>query len=225
MARDPQDVIAWGNILGQHQKSPRVEGFVRAFYPPMTAAATALDRLGTALDIDTAEGPQLDLIGSIVGIGRSLPGGTYLAFFGFQGQAAGRAFGVARMRRDGEAIATAYTAPDEEYRALIIAKIALNNGHGTAPEIAAALARVFRVSSVSIRDVGVANFEAWIPRIPLPDEQTGAIIDSIIPRAAGVKFSLVYYTPEFFGFVGQPGATGFNLAPMARGSGSNIYSV
>lgn len=222
MARKPQDEIAWSNMLRQHADRPGMEGFVRALLGPVNGVAGALDAIASNRALDGAEGRQLDLIGSIVGITRDVPNGVYLAYFGFQGQAAGRAFGVARLRREGEPIALSYTASDVEYRAMIRAKIALNNGRGTAPEIAAALRGIFRVQQVSVRDVGPAEIEAWIGRIPAPDEVTGDIVLALLPRAAGVKLNLVYFTPEFFGFSGQPGAQGFGLAPLARTSTSNL---
>lgn len=222
MARDPQDVTAWGNVLRQHADSPQMEGFFRAFYGPLTGAAAALDQIASSRTLDDAEGERLDLIGSIVGIGRDIPNGVYIAYFGFQGQPAGRAFGVARMRREGDPIALSYSAGDVEFRAMIRAKIALNNGHGTAPEIARALRSIFGVEQVSVRDVGPAAIEAWIGRIPAPDEVTGSVVQNLLPRAAGVKLNLTYFSPAFFGFVGQAGATGFGQGPMARTSTSNL---
>jgi hypothetical protein len=222
MARLPQDEVAWSHVLRQHANKPKTEGFFRAFYPPLTGAASALDGLVGDKGLDTAYGPHLDLIGSIVGITRDIPNGVYIAFFGFQSQPAGRAFGVARMRHDGEPIATSYTAADEEYRTMIRAKIALNNGHGTASEIAAALRRAFDVDLVSVRDGEPGVIEAWIGRIPSADDTTEALVDPLLPRAAGVRINYHYYTPAFFGFEGQPGATGFNQGAMARASSSNL---
>lgn len=222
MAREPQGDIAWSHVLGQHADKPKMEAFYRSFYGPLTAAASGLDALKTSTDMEVAQGDRLDLIGSIVGISRDIPDGITLAFFGFQSQASGRAFGVARMRRDGEPISQAYTAGDVEYRSLIRAKIGLNNGHGTAPEIVATLSRIYGGVPVSVRDAGNAEIDAWIARIPLPEEVTGDLIKRLLPRAAGVAINLFFYTPEFFGFFGQVGATGFDQAPMARAESSNI---
>lgn len=222
MAREPQDAIAWSNVLRQHHDRPRTEGFFRAFYGPVTAAAAALDAIRSGRSLDDSSGARLDLIGSIVGVTRDVPNGLYIAYFGFGSQPAGRPFSVARMRREGEPIALSYTAGDAEYRSLIRAKIALNNGHGTAPEIAAALRAIFRVKQVSVRDVAPGEMEAWIGRIPQPDEVTGDIVQALLPRAAGVKLSLTYFSPAFFGFQGQPGATGFGQGPLARTSTSNL---
>jgi hypothetical protein len=222
MAREPQDDIAWGNVLRQHVGKPRTEGFFRSFYPPLTQAASALDAVRADRALDDAEGARLDLIGSIVGISRDIPNGIYLAFFGYAEQPAGRGYGQARYRADGEPAATSYNAPDAEYRSLIRAKIALNNGHGTAPEIVAALRHVYGVDLVSVRDGTPGAVEIWIGMIPSPDDQREFLVRDLLPRAAGVRINFNFFSPEYFGYAGQPGAQGYEQAPYARASSSNI---
>jgi hypothetical protein len=225
MAREQQGDIAWSHILRQHVGKPKTEGFVRAFYGPLTAAASALDALGSDRTLDGAEGARLDLIGSIVGVARDVPVGLYLAYFGYAEQPAGRAYGVARYRADGEATAQSYTAPDEEYRAMIRAKIALNNGHGTAAEIVAAVRHVFKTDLVSVRDTGPGAFAIWVGIIPSPDDQREFLIRDLLPRAAGVRFTFNYFTPQFFGYAEQAGATGYEQAAYARASSDNINPI
>jgi hypothetical protein len=222
MARAPQDETAWGNFLSQHRSKPLTEGFVRSFYGPLTATASTLDAMAASRSLDDLEGAQLDLVGSIVGVTRDVPIGLYLAYFGYAEQPAGRAYGVARYRADGEPTAQSYTAPDEEYRAMIRAKIALNNGHGTAPEIAAAVRHIYRIDLVSVRDAGPGAVDVWIGLIPSPDDQREYLIRDLLPRAAGVRVNFNFFTPAFFGYAEQPGATGYEQAPYARTASDNI---
>lgn len=222
MAREPQDEIAWGNVLRQHVGRPKTEGFFRAFYPPLTALAATLDQMRDQRSLDELEGERLDLVGSIVGITRDIPNGIYLAYFGYAEQPAGRAYGQARYRADGEPAATSYTAPDEEYRSLIRAKISLNNGHGTAPEIAAAVRHVYQIDDVSVRDGAPGVIELWIGTIPSPDDQREFLIQPLLPRAAGVEVHINFYSPEYFGYAEQPGGRGYGQAPYARDARSNI---
>ena len=216
MARTPQGDIAWGHVLEQHRRSPNAEGFFRAFYDPLTGLASGLDDLSLALVLDQAEGERLDLIGSIVGLGRELPTGITLLYFGFANQASGRGFGQARMRREREPIAATYTAPDVEFRAMIRAKIALNNGRGTAPELEAAGRTAFRWPHVSVRDAGPAHFELWIGREPEIGEVASATLSPLLPRGAGIGMSIGRQAVVlFFGFREQ-NLAGFGVGILAR---------
>lgn len=216
MARDSESDIAWGHFLSQHKNSPNIENFVRPFYVPMTDIAKTLDGLTTALDLDKATGQRLDLIGSIVGANRYFPQGVTLAYFGFITQPAGRAFGKARMRHESDPLTESYTAGDEEYKTIIKAKIALNNGHGTAGEISEAAKTAFRAPVVSARDAGTASIDLWVGRIPSQDEGLGRVIPDYLPRAAGVSINIVFWSPLLpFGFSSN-GHFGFGIGIMAR---------
>lgn len=216
MASVPQDQVAWDNFLSQHKNSPVAEGFARSFFVPMNDIARSLEQLTLALDIDAAEGARLDLIGSIVGASRYMPQGITLAYFGFVTQVSGRGFGQARMYHDSEPLSQAYTAGDDEYRVLIKTKIALNNGHGTAAEIEAAARYAFRAPTASARDAGPAHVELWVGRIPSVNEGLGRVIPDILPRAAGVRISIVFWNPELaFGFRNN-NHFGFGVGILAR---------
>lgn len=216
MARATQGDIAWSHVLEQHRGSPNAEGFFRAFYDPLTGLAGALDDLSLALTLDQAEGERLDLIGSIVGIGRELPTGITLTYFGFASQASGRGFGQARMRREREPISATYIAPDAEFRPMIRAKIALNNGRGTAPELEAAARAAFRWPAVSVRDAGPAHFELWIGREPQAGEVASATLSPLLPRGAGIGMTVGRQNVVLvFGFKEQ-GLAGFGVGVMAR---------
>jgi hypothetical protein len=216
MARADQGDIAWSHVLDQHRASQTAEGFFRAFYAPLTGLANAFDDLTLALTLDQAEGERLDLIGSIVGIGRTLPAGITLLYFGFASQASGRGFGQARMRREREPISTTYIAPDAEFRPMIRAKIRLNNARGTAPEIEQASREAFRWPTVSVRDAGPAHFEIWIGREPEVGEVASATLSPLLPRAAGVGMSIGRQTILIpFGFR-ENNHLGFGLGFMAR---------
>lgn len=212
-------------MLRQHTLSPRIEALVKALHTPLTPLTRSLEDLTTALNLDAAEGARLDLIGSIVGVSRELPDGIFIPYFGFASQPAGRGFGQARMRREGEPTATTYTAPDVEYRTLIRAKIALNNSHGTADDVAAVLRSHYGASLVSVRDTGNAHAEGWVGRIPAPDEPLARTLPRF-PRAAGVTIGVVFYEPgRTFGFAGQANAVGFGQGPMARTPPSNLAPI
>lgn len=225
MDRPAEHDTAWEHMLQQHMHSPRVEALVKALHLPLTPLAQSLVALASALDLDAAEGDRLDLIGSIVGVSRDLPGGIYIPYFGFASQPSGRGFGMARLRREGEPVTTTYTAPDPEYRSLIRAKIALNNSHGTAADLAAAAQGFYGANEVSVRDAGPARAEVWVGLIPSPEAPLSRVMP-VLPRAAGVATGIVFYEPgRSFGFAGQHGAVGFGQGPLARTPPSNLAPI
>lgn len=218
MARPDDAEVGWGNILSQHHEKPLTEALVKALLRPLGALGAAAEGMRSALDYELAEGARLDLMGSIVGIGREVPGGVILTYFGFQGQPAATGFGQGRMRFQGDATSTSYTMPDVEYRHIIRTKIALNNGHGTSAEIRNALAFAFDTPMVSVRDQPEpARARAWIGRVVTEAEVLQSLIPRLIPKLAGVKLEYLFYDADrVFGFAGRPGAAGFGRGIMHR---------
>jgi hypothetical protein len=216
--------IAWSHFLAQHVGKLNTENFVRAFYKPLNELDNALNDLYTKRWLDTAEGIQLDGIGSIVGISRSVANAIYIPFFGFSSQIAGRAFGVARMRRKREPYAQSIILGDVEYRILINMKIALNNGHGTAEELIRAFDTALNVTGTTIMDAGNANARVYINDFIMSYDPRSELLNYMIPKAAGVKLWPYYYDADYiFGFSNQNmGYYGFDIGILARRPGSNI---
>ncbi len=216
--------IAWSHFLAQHVGKVKTEGFVRAFYPPINVLDKALNDLYTLRWLETAEGVQLDGIGSIVGIERVIAGSVYLPFFGFSSQISGRGFGVARMRRKREPYAESSILGDIEYKAMIYLKIYLNNGHGTAEELIRAFNAALGVTKTRVEDIGNANARVYINDFILSSDPRSQLLEFMIPKAAGVKLWPTYVDADFtFGFINQNmGYYGFGIGILARSPGSNI---
>lgn len=210
-------LIAWQHWTAQFANSARLESIVRALYPPMQMSQEALRQLLEERWLDTAVGEQLDGIGQIVGQSREIDETVYVPFFGFLGQPSVLGFGQARMRRENEpAISGSTRLLDAEYRKVLYWKIAVNNGHGTAPEIARALSFIFDAAMIRIRDVGNAKIIVWASRIPGPNDPLMVNPKRWIPKAAGVGVQLVSGSTETpFGFANQ-GFYGFGVGVMAR---------
>lgn len=209
---------AWGNWLGQFQGKPRLEALVKALLKPVEGLQGALRALYEERWLDTAVGKQLDGIGEIVGIPRVVDQAVYIHFFGFVGQPAAGGFGEFRFRRGKEqAIAGSTRLFDAEYRKLLYWKIALNNGHGTAPEISRALKPIFEVNRVIVQNAGNAKIWIWVSRLPGINDPLMANPYRWVPQAAGVGVKLVTGSTEKpFGFSRQ-GFYGFGVGVMARG--------
>ena len=220
-------VIAWEHFLAQHIGKKNTENFVKSFYPPIKELDDALNDLYTLRWLETAEGAQLDGIGSIVGIPRAVPNAVYIPFFGFSSQIAGRAFGVARMRRKREPYAQSIILGDAEYRVLISLKISLNNGHGTAEELMYAFDNALNVTGTIVMDAGNANARVYINAFIMSYDPRSQMLDYMIPKAAGVKLWPYYVDADYiFGFSNQNmGYYGFDIGILARRPGSNIPPI
>lgn len=208
--------IAWGNFLAQYGSSPRLEAVVKALYAPLSHKQ--LKALCDERWLDTAVGKQLDGIGEIVGQSREIDDALYVQFFGFDGQSDVMGFGKARLRRQYEpAVAGSTRLLDTEYRKILYWKIGMNNGHGTAPEIAASVKAIFDASVVRVRDMGNAKIGVWFNTTLETNPALLLNPARWVPALAGVGVDLLSNTDEKpFGFLSQ-GLYGFGEGVMARG--------
>lgn len=210
-------LIAWNHWPAQFNDGSRIEAIVRALIQPMNGVQLALLELLRDRWLDIAEGQQLDGIGDIVGLPRVIDDVVYVQFFGFEGQPAIATFDIGRFRRARElAVGGSTTLLDPEYRRLLYWKIAINNGHGTAPEIVAALKPILDVSQVVVQDIGNAKIAVWVNRLPGVSDPLMVNARRWVPKAAGIGLRLTASTDQPFGFVNQ-GYFGFGVGVMARG--------
>lgn len=209
-------LIAWQHWPAQFNDGSRIEALVRALASPLNGGQEAVRQLLDERWLDTAEGQQLDGIGDIVGLSRVIEDVAYVEFFGFLGQPGIAGFGVGRFRRAFEQVVGGSTVLlDPEYRRLLYWKIAINNGHGTAPEIIAALKPILQVSRVILQDRGNAKIAVWVDRLPGVSDPLMLNAQRWAPKAAGVGLTLTASTDTPFGFVSQ-GFYGFGVGVMAR---------
>lgn len=218
--------VAWNNFLAQHIGKENTENFVTSFYPPMDYLDQALFDCYVKRWIETSVGAQLDGVGSIVGQSRRIPNSTYFAFFGFQSQISGRAFGVARLRKKREPWAESAILGDDDYRVTIRLKIALNNGHGTAEELIYAFNTSLRVTRTRVDDFGDANARVYINDFIMSNDIRSTILDYMLPKSGGVKLKPYFVDADYtFGFKNQVLYYGFGIGILARMPSSNIPPI
>lgn len=186
---------AWARFHAQHQAKPRTEGFVKAFYQPLGRLNLAWEQLLQLRAIDTAAGAQLDGVGQILGLARVIDGLITVPFFGFASQPAGRNFGVARMRRPGEAWTASANLPDSEYRRLLKAKVLLNNGHGTQRDIVEAAKILLGVEyAYAIDDAAESGVvQLYLGYLPDLGDTLWSVFGGMLPRLAGVRIEPNYW--------------------------------
>lgn len=184
--------LAWARFTSRLQANPKLKAYITAFFVPFNLFDAALQQLVTERTIAASVGAQLDGVGSIVGQKRIITNALYLAFFGYAGQTAGRGYGVAPYRRINETYTGSVTLSDEDYRTLIYLKIAINNGHGTIPEIIAACKSIFSTDNVTLSITGIGAITINIGKYVDPASELYAEALSFIPSAAGVAVTLKF---------------------------------
>ena len=187
---------AWGKFLIQHQGKPILEGFVKSFFEPMNGLEQAFAELIDERKLETSQGKQLDGVASIVGVTRSVPNAIFLPFFGYIDQPAGRAYGVARYRHEGESTLAEYGLPDGLFRVLIKAKIIANKSTGTVNDILEFVTTLYQVEAANVEFPAAGTVKVRIAREPTPDEEPlFAYFERFIPVAGGIELQVEYYTP------------------------------
>ena len=184
--------IAWSHFTSVLRAQPKLGAHVQALYAPMNALDSALQQLTQLYNLESAVGAQLDGIGSIVGQKRIVSNALYLAFFGYQGQIAGRGYGVAPYRYANQTYTGSVTLNDTDYRTLIQLKISINNGHGTIPEIISACQTIFSTQAVTVTVTGTAAITVNIGRIIDPASALYTEALSFIPAPAGVAVTILF---------------------------------
>jgi hypothetical protein len=167
------------------------------------------------INIYEARGVWLDLIGAIVGQSREIPNAILFEYFGFD-EDGGLDFDLGRFYEDGDPLTASSILPDDEYRLVILARVARNWGDISEPGVIEALQNITNAQNVLIWRRPPAAFEIYI----------GAEIDSnirailatqdILPRGAGIGIDALIQGDGFnvFGFE-EDGYAAFDDAPFA----------
>ena len=175
-------------LTSQYQtKSPKLRALLYLLLKKFDDVSQCLVKMDTALDLDSAVGGQLDLLGQIAGAGRTLP---------FQ-----PSFGVSPV------------LDDDSYRIYIKAKIAQNQWDGTIGSLYAIWATLFPTVSIVIADnqnMTATLFIGGLPSSVLIDMIAGFAVNVatsgvvrnglIVPRPEGVEYSFDLGDLPAFGF-------------------------
>ncbi len=103
---------------------------------------------------------------------------------------------------------------DAELRILAKARILRNHAKGTGPDLITSAAFIFS-AVVYYRSFGFMSAILMIGRAPTAEE-TSALKTDVLPRPAGVRLDVGWYTPgAYFGFFADPGALGFDTGEFA----------
>nr|DAD91857.1 MAG TPA: Protein of unknown function (DUF2612) [Myoviridae sp. ctKZW4] len=180
------DLLIW-----QYRNKPKAVATIKLIESIIAQGFVDLYQLQNVLNIETAIGHQLDLVGKHVGQGRVVNGYQLRKFFGFRGSP--HALGFSQKRNGGgqwyrrrDPLADSVRLSDEDYRFLIKCRILKNYQTGTLPNLIEACRFIFgdgcRVidnydMTVSVSNQNISDFKKFaINHL------------DILPRQAGVQY-------------------------------------
>lgn len=210
-------------LIKQYYYKPKASAEIKLLAGSYSKVYDLFNAFFPAYDVDIAVGHQLDVIGRIVGISRSVPAVIPKLFFGFDGDETARGFAdkynaLVNSAPFRDKFSSAYTdlqLDDNDYRFFIKAKIAKN----------AASAYMISDERISIQDViqTLFNGDAYVidnkdmtltlhvpPTINL-DILRLIVNLNLLPKPQSVRYNLIIKanTDNTFGFSDDPNAVGF----------------
>lgn len=209
--------LGQSRVALQYTQSQKFLAYLEALLKHADELESVLRTVALQMDIDIAEGVNLDVIGDLVGIERVLPESVQLSFFGFAGYANADVFGEynvsgvgGRLRNNYESGSASSVLDDAEYRILIRSKIIKNHSHCVGEDMISGLRQLLNTSAIYVHDYGSMTIGVAIGRILSFSERALLKLD-ILPRPSSVRMTpfTMYDAGNYFGFAGQSGAKPF----------------
>nr|DAR99340.1 MAG TPA: Protein of unknown function (DUF2612) [Caudoviricetes sp.] len=186
--------MAYGDLLiWQYRNKPKAVSTIKLFESIIGQGFIDLYRLQDVLNIETAIGHQLDLVGKHVGQFRVINGYQLRKFFGFRNSLNGLGFsqkrnGGGQWYRRRDPLADSVRLSDVDYRFLIKCRILKNYQTGTLPNLIEACRFIFG-EGCHIVDNYDMTVSISVPSAITSDFKKFAINHlDILPRQAGVQY-------------------------------------
>jgi hypothetical protein len=181
----------FSTLISQYSNSPILAAMITAFNAAMDFTENFDDFLDFILNIETAQGYGLDVLGRICGVSRTIPlpgGASYLGF-----EEAGTSwtgFGSGGFYSGG-AISTNFTLSDSDFRTLILAKMASNICDGSIPAVNKILLTLFPNRGPCYVQDKLNMSLVYVFEFPLNPIELGIIeLSGVLPSPAGVAVSI-----------------------------------
>lgn len=205
------------HLLGQFGKAEVIKAIFYALFLEFEELDKGLDDLKNKRWIDTGEGAQLDGIGQIVDMDRTVTGLRLLKFFGFRGQRNVTGFNQAPFRGYHEEYLTSLILNDKQYRQILHAKVWKNNTYAYTNDTVKSLQIIFGTNTIIVQNVGNAKIRISIGKLTSEDEKILIEGIDLLVRAAGVGYEFYNEFDKYaFGFKGQTYCKGFGQAPFSH---------
>lgn len=176
-----------GLLTSQYQSSVNLKALLAALLRKLADITACVDSINTAFDIDTAAGAQLDVLGKILGIERTLP---------FQPN-----FGISPIMTD------------SDYRILLRARIGLNHWDGSQTGLYALWQTIFPDATICIHDNHYMDMDVFVSFPNKPSIFIDCINNGLIVPKPTAVLQRLYIAGTFplFGFdYDDPYVSGFD---------------
>lgn len=209
--------IGLSRIALQYYESAKFRAYVKTLLQHSIEIEALFQKMALQVDIDIAEGVNLDVIGIIVGRSRIIPLAIPVGFFGFADQPGVLAYGEesvlsagGRFRDEEEPAFASSVLADPEYRLLLKAKIIKNHSKGYFEDALAGLSILFGAPAV-VSSLGTMTMQIAVGRDLRYWEQVILTDLDLISRPMGVLIDqrVSYDATNYFGFDGQLNAKTF----------------
>ncbi len=219
--------LAISRLATQFKESTNLINYIRSLLVEANTLESVFNSLIEDRWIDTAEGIQLDIIGSIVGQPRVIIGAELFGYFGFAVNLESGPFGSVkdpslgdRFRANKEPTTGNRELSDEEYRLWIRARIAKNITTSTPEEVISQVKFVTKAEQIILSD-GDTQYSIAIGKLLSSDEKSILLNTQIVPKTAGVRvnYQSQYDYNNFFGFQGVPNSAGLGSLSNANQGG------
>lgn len=207
-----------GHLIDQFQNKPILAAILQSIGEEMDELDVVWNDLKDKRWIDTAEGKQLDGIGEIVGLGRTINERIQLEFFGFERQPNAKGFEEGNFRDDWQGWLASTTLDDYAYRLMLKAKIVKNSTQGTTEDTIQSMRVIFDSYDIFMEEIGNAKIGIGIGRVLTDNDiayfdRLGLLIKD---GGIGVQWRTYFDRTNFFGFAEQPEAKGFDVGVFAN---------
>lgn len=204
-------------IIWQYRTKPKALGTIKAIYKETDLTFQNTIQIADILNIDTATGYALDLVGRHVGVSRVLPTAIAKEYFGWLEDDSALSFGIGEFYRYGDALSASVVLNDNDYRFFIRAKITKNYQNGTIENIVKSIQFVVGNNS-NVIDIQNMTMNIIVNSDNLNSLTLYAISKmDILVRPVGVMYEYtVLVNDKPFGFAHDNGSYGFNIGKFVR---------
>ena len=182
-------------LIAQYTSRPKARATIQALAEDMKRSFDGALSVPDMLDIDTAGGVNLDIIGKIVGQNRTLTGAVAREFFAFTGYAQTKGFrhggaGGSPWYRHGDAINASATLTDSEMRILVRARCIKNFSDCTLDALEAACEVLFGKKKYSVDITGPCEWQITTTDADAFVLYCAKNLD-VLPRASGMNYTFL----------------------------------
>ena len=206
--------LSYDQLASEYKNSTNLIGHMNIQVKQQQELLDVFCSISEMLDVETAIGDQLDIIGRIVGIDILLVNAKEFEFFGFTGGLTNN-LGFGDLFDNtvggpfisfGQGTGSNIILNDEQYRILIKAKIITNNGYRSTPEELIELLKfTFNIENFTVTEstmavfvmIGdpISSFERNLINLIIEDP-LGGDPGYLIPQTLSVRYHYGQYDPE-----------------------------